>query len=209
MLSRKILGRLSMKKIYLSLLLVLVGCQSTTGDSRFNPEVTNVNVDKIAVLVPNDSRTESNIVDGIQKNGGKATNLTKVLEFIKEDSEIFNALKTNDVSHILIVSGRIGQESIRFAGSITNSNTNVNGWSTGQNIFATANTSTYSTPIYAASNYAKVNGKLYSLDGQLIWITDVELEAQGTVYTGAKAMSEGVANGLVKEMKKSGLLTSN
>lgn len=194
-----------MKRLYLLLVLVLVGCQSTSGDSRFSPTATNVRVEKVGVLVPNDTRTEKNIVDEINTKGTQAIALNRVLEFIKDESEIPNALRANGVTHVLVVSGRIGQENIRYSGSITNSNTNVNAWSTG---YATANTSTYSTPVYSSNNYATVNGKLYQSDGELIWVTDVELEAQGTFYTGAKAMSEGVAKGLVAEMKKSGLLAS-
>lgn len=198
-----------MIKVFLLLpLLILAGCQSTSGESRFNPAVTNVNVGKVAVVVPNDTRTENNIVDRINAKGTQATALTRILEFVTDDSEIVSTLKANGITHVLVVSGNIGQENIRYAGSITNSYTNANAWGTAQSAYATANTSSYSTPIYSSNNFASVNGKLYSSDGELVWITDVELEAQGTIYTGVKAMSEGVAKGIVEEMKKSGLLTN-
>jgi hypothetical protein len=197
-----------MNKIYFLLLLLLVGCQSTSGDSRFSPTATNVRVEKVAVFVPNDTRTENNIVEGINAQGTDAASMKRVLEFINDDSEIQDTLNAYGITHVLVVSGKIGQENIRYAGSISNSNTNVNAWSTAGTINATANTNSYSTPIYSANNYANVNGKLFRTDGQLIWVTDVELEAQGTLYTGAKAMSEGVAKGLVDEMKKSGLLAN-
>ena len=193
-----------MKIFYLPLFLVLVGCQSTSGDSRFSPTATNVQVEKIGVLVPNNFRTEKNVIEGINDQGAQAVSLSRIFEFVKDESEIPKVLKTSGVTHLLVISGRIGQEDIRYAGSITNSYTNVNAWNPG---YATASTNSYSTHIYSANNYAKVNGKLYKTNGELIWVTDVELEAQGTVYTGTKAMSEGVAKGLVYEMKKSGLLT--
>ncbi len=197
-----------MNKIYLVLLLLLVGCQSTSGDSRFSPTATNVRVEKVAVLVPNDTRTENNLVKEINAQGTHAASMKRVLEFINDDAEIQNTLNANGITHVLVLSGKIGQESIRYAGSISNSNTNVNAWSTAGTINATANTNSYSTPLYFANNYASVNGKLFKIDGELIWVTDVELEAQGTLYTGAKAMSEGVAKGIVDEMKKSGLLAT-
>lgn len=198
-----------MKRILLLLpLLILAGCQSTKGESRFNPIVTDVNVEKIAVVVPNDVRTENNIVDGINAQGTTATSLTRVIEFINDDSQIASTIKANGITHVLVVSGSIGQEDIRYAGSITNSYTNATAFGTTQTAYATAYTNSYSTPIYSSNNFASVNGKLYSSNGELIWITDVELEAQGAVYTGVKAMSEGIAKGIVKEMKKSGLLAN-
>nr|WP_319552422.1 hypothetical protein [uncultured Vibrio sp.] len=197
-----------MKRIYLLSILFLAGCQTISGSSRFNPEVTNVQVKNVAVLVPNDTRTQKSIVEEINNHGTQATELYKVVEFISDNSEIPNALKKGGITHILIVSGSIGKESTRYAGSINNAYTNVNAWGTTQNVYATANTSSFSTPIYSSSNYASANGKLFEVDGPLIWVTDVELEAQGTFYTGAKAMSEGVAEGLVAEMEKSGLLPS-
>ncbi|HCG7079970.1 TPA: hypothetical protein NJ353_000357 [Vibrio parahaemolyticus] len=185
------------------LFLLLVGCQTTSGDSRYSPTATNVQIEKVGVYVPNDFRTEKNVIDGINDQGTKAVSLSRTLEFVKNESEVPMTLKANGITHVFVVTGNIGREDIRYAGSINNSNTNVTSLGAG---YATANTSSFSTPIYFSNNYAAVNGKLYQTGGDLVWVTDIELEAEGTIYTGAKAMSEGVAKGLVDEMKKSGLL---
>ncbi|NOH23861.1 hypothetical protein [Vibrio europaeus] len=194
-----------MKKLALlaSLLIVLTGCQSTSGDSRFNPAVARTNVDKVAVFVANDFRTEKSIVERINKKGTQAIEVTRAIEFIKGEDKIQETLRGQGVTHLLMVKGTINEANTYYAGTITNSHMNFNSFGTG---YGTASGSSYSIPTYGSNNYAHVVGELYDIEGELVWVTDVHLEAQGTMYTGQEAMSNGIAKGVVAEMAKSKLL---
>ncbi|WP_325893318.1 hypothetical protein [Grimontia sp. NTOU-MAR1] len=189
-----------MRTLALLFSILLVGCQSTTGNSSFAPSVTNVALSKLAVISPNSTYVEDMLVEELNDYKINAISGRNIAAFASDVEELQKLLKQNGVSHLLLVNSQVGQQDVRYAGTINNTQTNVNVWNS---YSASASSNSVSTPIYSSTNSAVAKGQLFTVDGELVWIADLVLEAQGTIYTGQKAMASGIADGIIDEMKKS------
>ncbi|AUI88883.1 hypothetical protein BS333_21145 (plasmid) [Vibrio azureus] len=192
-----------MRTLVLLFSILLVGCQSTTGNSSFAPNITNIGLGKLAVMSPNNTYVEDLLVEDLNNNKVSAVSGRNIAAFANDLEELKSLLKKNDVSHLLLVNSQVGQEDIRYTGNINNSQANVTSWGSG---FASASSNSISTPIYSSSNSAAAKGQLFTVDGELVWVADLVLEASGSLYTGKRAMASGIAEGFIEEMTKSKLI---
>ncbi|WP_318439977.1 hypothetical protein [Photobacterium leiognathi] len=194
-----------MKKIVLFLsLLLIVGCQSTSGSSSFSPAVSNVQITKLAVLSPENTYVEDILVEELNKENLPAISGRGITAFATDIESLKKLLKQGGISHLLLINSQVGKQDMHYAGTVNNLQTNISSF--GFNSIS-ATTSGLSTPIYSSTNSAAAKAKLFSVEGNLLWVSDLMLEAQGTLYTGKKAMASGIADGFVDEMKKSKIIS--
>ena len=194
-----------MQKILLVLSFFFIGgCQSTTGSSSYSPEITNISISKLAVLAPENTYVEDILVEEINKEKISSVSGRGIAAFASDIESLKTLLKKGNISHLLLINTNVGKQNMHYAGTINNSQTNISSF--GLNSIS-ANTSGFSTPIYSSTNSAAAKAKLFSVDGELLWVSDLMLEAQGTLYTGHKAMASGIADGFVDEMKKSKIIS--
>lgn len=209
-----------MKLITIFLLFLVSGCQTIKSNSTVNPSINVRALDSVAVIAVNDSSLEQNVIDLLKKHNISAFSGTSLAAFVKNEEEFKQLLKVKDINYLLFIGSNVGKVNLSFIGLNTNtntytsiSNTSYNGNpyyvapSGGANIWNVNTTSnTISTPMYNSTNNATSQSTLYNLNGDKIWFATINIDSQGTLYTGHSKMIEGISKGVIKELKKSNLI---
>ncbi|GEM79454.1 hypothetical protein [Vibrio superstes] len=185
--------------LVLAFSLVTVGCQSTNSKSRFAPTVTNVNVTKLGVFVANNFEVEDKLIEELTDENVDVVSVRTSIEFARTNEEMLDYIDKQGVSHVLVVKSSIGKTQKGYVGSFNNSNTDMNVWGN----TATASTTGTSTAMFSFDNSASVTAQLLDKKANVLWMSNVNLEAGGALYTHKSAMQNGVVEGIIEELEKS------
>ncbi|MCJ8348031.1 hypothetical protein [Moritella sp.] len=198
----------------------LLGCQTIRTSSTTNPEVNIPPIDSIVVFATNNSSLEHSVVTELNSQEVQAYSGKELSAFVNNWDEFKSLMLNKNITYLLLVSSQMNNQNSTMIGTTSHTNTiasitspsnnsnpffvSPNGTANQWNI--NSNSYTTTTPIYNSTNHASSEAMLINSGDVKVWFATINIEAQGTLYTGHNKMIKGLTEGIIDELKKNSLI---